>query len=228
MSKKVLITGCNGGIGVDISEKFNKCGYTVYGIDLDEEFDSNNITHYKQFDLNNPKWDELFKEDFDILINNAAIQIVKKFNDITDDEINTIFNINIVNVIRLIQKLNFNKGSSIINIGSIHSHQTKVGFSLYSATKGSLESLTRALSIELAPYTRVNMIRPAAIETPMLISGLSRGGFRSLNTYHPTQSIGNPNNISDIILSIVNNEFINGSIIDVDGGISNVLHDPDN
>ena len=226
MSKKVLITGCNGGIGTNLVNTFASCGYSVYGTDVHESSEHINI-EYTQLDLNNPNWSNLPDIEFDILINNEAVQIIKDFGDFTGSDIDTIFNVNIINVVKLIQRLNFNEGSSIINIGSIHSHQTKTGFSLYSTTKGALESLTKALSIELAPHTRVNMIRPAAIETPMLVEGLSRGAYRNLNTYHPTQSIGKPSNISDIILSILGNDFINGSIIDVDGGISNILHDPD-
>lgn len=226
--KNVLITGVNGGIGLNLAKKFKQSGYVVYGLDLDPISKSDDVKYYLKLDLNNPDWSYLFKDSFDVLINNAAVQIVKEFKDFTEEDINTIFNVNLINVIRLIQKTYFNPNSSIINIGSIHSHQTKKNFSLYATTKGGLETLTKALSIELAPYTRVNMIRPAAIRTPMLVDGLTGEGYLSLEKYHPTQSIGEPDDISDIILSIIGNGFINGSIIDVDGGISNVLNDPEN
>ena len=227
---KVFITGVNGDIAKNICQylkfEYNSC--EIYGIDI-----HGNPTHefcdkYIQFDLSKPNWDNLFSDNFDLVINNAAMQIVKPFFNISDDEIDNMFNVNLLNPIKMLRKLNYSDNSNIINIGSIHSSQTKKGFTIYSITKGGLESLTKSLSVELAPNIRVNMIKPAAINTKMLKSGLTKEGYDKLSSYHPVNKIGDPRNISNLIISIINNPFLNGSIIELDGGISNVLNDPCN
>ena len=226
---KVFITGINGDIAKNICQhlkyKYHSC--EIYGIDLHSNATHEFCDEYIQFDLSKPVWCNLFSEYFDLVINNAAIQIVKPFFDLSDDDIDNITNVNLLNPIKMLKKLNYSNNSNIINIGSIHSSQTKKGFTIYSTTKGGLESLTKALSVELSPNIRVNMIKPAAINTKMLKNGLSKEGYDKLSSYHPVNKIGDPNNISNLIISIISNPFLNGSIIELDGGISNVLNDPD-
>lgn len=223
--KVVLITGCNGGIGLELCRKFKLINYKVIGIDIDDNI---NVfcDEFIRLDLSNPDWSLLPNTHIDVLINNAAVQIVSNFFDLNDEDIDKLMNINIINVIKLIKRINFNKNGNIINIGSIHSSQSKPGFSIYATSKGALETLTKSLSVELAPNIRVNMIKPAAIKTKMLESGLTKESLSILDKYHPTGKIGEVENISNLCLSIIDNYFINGSIISIDGGISNVLYDP--
>jgi NAD(P)-dependent dehydrogenase (short-subunit alcohol dehydrogenase family) len=224
--KIALITGCNGGIGRELCKGFKSKNYKVIGIDLSDPI-NNLCDDFIKLDLSDPDWSLLPKYSVDLLINNAAIQVVDNFFDLSDEQIDNVMNVNIINIIKLIKRLNFNKDSNIINIGSIHSTQSKPGFSIYATSKGALETLTRSLSVELAPNIRVNMIKPAAIKTKMLESGLSKKELEKLYKYHPTKRIGEGNNIFKLSLSIIDNYFLNGSIISIDGGISNVLHDPE-
>ena len=119
---------------------------------------------------------------------------------------------------------------SIIHITSIHSRLTKNGFSAYSTSKSALTNLTKSLSIELGNKVRVNAIEPAAIDTDMLREGFKKNklAFTQLNEFHPTGSIGNPEDVlrSVIFLLDPSNKFLNGCILSLSGGIHNRLFDP--
>lgn len=224
---RCLITGCNGGIGRNLCKTFNSDGYKVYGID--KNFQENEwCDEFLKIDLSDFSLSSIPKKDFDLLINCAAVQIIDDFQKFDIDQIEEVFNVNILSVIKLIRSINFSEDSNIINIGSIHSGQTKTGFSIYSITKGALESLTKSLSVELVPKTRVNMIKPAAIDTSMLKEGLSQEELSEIEDFHPVKEVGNVENVSSLCKEIIKNDFLNGSILSLDGGISNVLHDPSN
>lgn len=84
--------------------------------------------------------------------------------------------------------------------------------------------------IEYGDKIQINSIRPAAIYTKMLKQGIkSLDKLNKLKKFHPSQSIGDPELISKIafLLASNDNSFLNGSIIDVSGGISSKLHDPE-
>ena len=91
--------------------------------------------------------------------------------------------------------------------------------------------LTKTLSVELGSKIRVNAVEPAAIDTPMLKKGFegSINTIDRLSNYHPTGFIGRPQDVSQAVLFLLDpsNEFLNGSIINLSGGINNCLHDPD-
>ena len=227
--KKVLITGHSGGIGQALVNKFRFEGYHTIGIDIKKS--ETDIDEEYIIDMNTLIMPPI--KDVDIIINNAAIQIKKNFGDYDIYDWQQTMNINVIYPSLLAQhfkeSLIKNKGH-IINIGSIHSEQTKQGFHLYSTSKGALETMTKSLSLELSPFIKVNMISPAAINTPMLKAGLSYESFSKLKSYHPSKSIGNPRKLAQFILKIVELDdiFLTGSIIKYNGSISNLLNDPDN
>ena len=74
------------------------------------------------------------------------------------------------------------------------------------------------------------MISPAAVKTNMLQEGFKDdlNSTVELQQYHPTNSIGNPNELATLVVSIFKNNlsFLNGACINFDGGISSRLHDP--
>ena len=131
---------------------------------------------------------------------------------------------------RLLPMLRAARGS-VVNIVSIHARLTKAGFSLYAATKGGLEALTRALALELAPEVRVNAVAPAATDTPMLRAGFGKDvrGLRRLGEYHPLGRIATPQEVAQAALWLASDKasFVTGAVLDVDGGMGALLHDPD-
>ena len=116
------------------------------------------------------------------------------------------------------------RGGSVVNIGSIHSSQSKKGFLVYATTKGAIKTMTQNLSLELAPDIMVNCIAPAAIDTPMLKAGLSKEEYLQLRKYHPADRIGSPVELSKLH-TLRKKYFSTKAFIEYDGGISKLLHD---
>ncbi len=249
MTKSIIITGSSGGIGLSLVKAFKDNGWFVLGIDkvVNEELKSEYLCNkFFSFDLALCKEREIFdnlikkiifelqisKNTLNGIINNAAIQIIKPFEEISSLEWDQLLAINLNAPIELskvfMSDLKRNKGS-IVNIGSIHSNLTKTFFSSYAVSKGALKTLTQSLAVEFGNEVRVNMIEPAAIETPMLIEGFKNEpeNLKLLKKLHPSKTIGNPDDIASAALFLMdpNQKFLNGSILTLSGGIHCKLHD---
>ncbi len=242
MQKNVLITGVLGGIGSALAKAFKENGYYVYGLDRREDYQGN-CHRFIQFDLNlfvkdvdyRIQFSALFDEyipKLDVLINNAAVQLLDRTEDIKLDDWMETLNVNLTGPL-LLSKLFLNRleerQGCIINIASIHHQLTKPRFVSYATSKSALVGLTKALAVDLEGRVRVNAISPAAIETEMLRAGF-RGkekALKKLQKVHPVQRIGYPEEVARLALFLAseNNGFIHGANIQLDGGISSVLKD---
>lgn len=106
----------------------------------------------------------------DGLVNNAGIAIIKPFEELTEHDFDAVMNVNFKACFNVIQTLlpKFADGASIVNISSLAGLKAFGGHSVYSASKASLDSLTRSLALELAPRKiRVNSVNPTVILTKM-------------------------------------------------------------
>lgn len=252
MTKKenqfALITGANGGIGQALCKTFKEEGYEVIATDVhDKPLDSLTFSQYVSIDLNKLVENESYATDrtnqiksflpngkLHALINNAAIQILGGVDSLTRSDWNQTLNINLQAPFLLAQafigELEVCKGS-IVNISSIHAKLTKRNFVAYATSKAALSGMTRAMAVDFGSRIRVNAIEPAAIETDMLLEGFkeSRQSLLKLKNFHPSQTLGTPIEIALVASSLCNSKanFIHGACIDVAGGISCALHDPD-
>lgn len=169
-----------------------------------------------------------------VLINNAAIQVVSRVEDLAVSDFRQTLDVNVVAAFALVKlllpRLEKN-GGSVINMGSIHGRLTKPKFTAYATSKGALETLTRSLSVELGGRIRVNAISPAAVETPMLSAGFSGAPEAPgrLAACHPAGRIASPTEVADLAVFLASGQakFINGAVIDINGGIGGRLHDPE-
>jgi NAD(P)-dependent dehydrogenase (short-subunit alcohol dehydrogenase family) len=241
--ESVLVTGSNGGIGSAICHFLKGKGYFIIGSDRQD--DKNNLDSFIKFDIRELAISEKKRDEFSIkldhligdsffkaLINNAAVQILSSIDELEVEDFRETIDTNLIGPLALCKLtysyLKSNKGS-IVNIGSIHSKLTKPGFISYATSKSALIGLTRALSVDCGESVRVNAIEPAAIMTEMLKSGFNgcEQTLDKLNSFHPTNTIGQPNNVAECVFFLINApQFVNGSIITLDGGISSRLFDP--
>lgn len=243
--KSVIVSGCNGGIGTAISRELRDKGYSLIGIDK-VETDNPWLSEFVRIDLveianieSRYKWlaDELDRSigsnKLAGLVNNAATQIIRPFAELTLRDYKMSMDSNLMAPIAL-TRICLNAlvaaHGSVVNISSIHADLTKPNFSAYATSKGALNSLTKALAVELGDRIRVNAIAPAAIETAMLREGFEDDPekLEDLKSFHPTKSIGTPEEIASLVLILIGSDskFLNGSILGVDGGIRSKLHDP--
>lgn len=243
--KSIIITGATGSIGQGLCKGFKDKGWRVIGTDYAESCNLN-IDSYISIDLDRLCKDSLYCKKcikhiknecsggLDALINNAAIQILESVENLTFKDWQKTININLNSIFILIKELltslEMARGS-VVNISSIHASLTKTNFSAYTTSKAGLVGLTKALAVELGEKVRVNALCPAAITTPMLEASFSgnQQKLSDLKYFHPTKSIGA---IEDVVRASIfmidsNNNFLNGAIINLDGGISSRLYDPE-
>lgn len=243
--KTILITGSNGAIGQGLCKSFMENGCRVIGIDL-EKSSKGNTSVYLSIDLNllcaNTNYcDQVMKgivsecrDGLDVLVNNAATQILAPIEELTFENWQQTLNVNLSSVFILIKellsKLEERKGN-VVNIASIHATLTKPSFSAYSTSKSALVGLTKSLAVELGSRIRVNAVCPAAVDTPMLREGFvnNPGKIHELESFHPTHYIGRVQDVVSAVLFLAdnNNIFVNGSVFDLSGGILSKLHDPE-
>ena len=243
MRPAALITGACGGIGRALCDVFTEAGYLAVGIDLHAPEDyPHPVIHCDIRRLaQSEQAAETLKKDvlnitagrLDVLINNAAVQIIKPCNELTRSDWAATLETNLLAPFWLttlfLPELRRAKGS-VVNIGSIHARLTKRQFVAYATSKGALETMTKAMALDLAPDVRVNAIAPAATDTPMLRAGFQNNpdGFAALEHHHPLERIATPDEIAKVALFLSGPQagFITGSTIEVDGGISVCLKDP--
>lgn len=242
MSRVALITGAAGGIGQALVSRFEADGYRVIGLDRDFGNDlkglSVNLIEFSR----NPDYrnraigrikEQLTDDRLDVLINNAAIQIVKPTEQLTSADWFDVQDVNLNAPFLLIQGLFpalVRAQGCILNISSIHAVLTKPGFAAYATSKAALEGLTRALAVDFGSRVRVNAIAPAAIATEMLLDGFRENpaALQHLADFHPVHRIGEPKEIAELALMMASSRFafLNGSVLSIDGGIRARLHDP--
>lgn len=160
----------------------------------------------------------------DILINNAGVSHIGLFIDMSEDEITSILNTNLIAPITLsklaLQDMVKRKEGRIINISSIWG---EVGAScevIYSATKGAINTFTKALAKEAAPFgVIVNAIAPGVIDTDMN-KCFSKEEISALKEEIPLSRLGTSAEISKAVAFLCSNDctYMIGKILTIDGG----------
>ena len=246
-ANSIIITGGSGGVGTAVKKIFYDNSYNVISIDkkVDDEFCHKMI----EFDIaelaiknNSDSFSRLHEELYPILekaplkgfVHNAGLQVVKPMIEVTLQDIQSSLQVNMLSSLVISQMLyphlKINQGS-IVNVGSIHATQSKPGFGAYSISKTALAGLTKALALEWGSEVPVNSIDPAAIDTKMLRAGFQNDEalIDKLSACHPTKSIASTVEVAKLIYFLIDSRisFMNGAAIRIDGGISKLLHDPD-
>ena len=242
--KTALITGALGGIGEALCLAFLQAGYAVIATDIRQPVvgSINLAVDLAQLVTDNAYRTErlsvikgaLVNGALDVLVNNAATQILAPIEQLTLANFQTSQNVNVTAPFLLTQALLLElervKGS-VINIASIHAQLTKPEFVAYATSKAALVGLTQALAVELGARVRINAISPAAIATPMLQAGFdgAPAAYAALKSHHPCGDIGTPAEVANLAVFLASNQarFINGANISIDGAIGARLHDPE-
>lgn len=162
----------------------------------------------------------------DILVNNAGIYEFLPIENITEEHFHKQFNLNVLGLLLAIQEsLNHfgPAGGSVINISSVASTSAPPTGSVYSATKGAVDVVTRSLARELgARRIRVNAINPGMIETEGFhAAGIATSEFRKqVEAQTPLGRIGQPKDIATaaVFLASPDSAWITGETFVVSGG----------
>ena len=241
MAKKVvLVTGASRGIGKAIAIKFAKKGYHVVINCARREQElmqtKKEIENYQVSCLaflgdigdysNCSKLFASIKKQYgslDVLVNNAGISYIGLMQDMTPEDWERILNANLTSVFNCcklaIPLMLENRQGKIINISSVWGNVGASCEAAYSATKGGINAMTKALAKELAPSNiQVNAVACGAIDTEMN-QWLEDEVLIQLVEEIPTGRLGQAAEVADLVYHLgYKNAYLTGQIIGLDGG----------
>ncbi|HZW58704.1 MAG TPA: SDR family oxidoreductase [Woeseiaceae bacterium] len=234
--KKVIVTGGASGIGQATACRFLEEGCAVCVIDRSADARSRVERELPQLsgviaaDVSN--FDEVraaFAEavermgSVDVLINNAGISIRHDFLDITPDEWDKVLNVNLRGVFFMAQtaaRHMMARGSGVIlNTGSTAGTTGYPHYADYTASKGGVIALSRAMALELAPVVRVNAVSPGYTLTPMQRAEYSDAMLDAVNRKIPLGRHAKPEELAALYAFLASEDaaFATGQVYVMDG-----------
>lgn len=239
--KIAIVTGGNSGLGFATAKKLCDNGIKTYIIGRSKDKTENACAEIGPnaipviFDLNDlggiPAMIADIAKDgnIDILVNNAGINQKKDFIEVTDEDFESIIHTNIKSVFAIsrevVKVMQNHGGGNIVNISSMASQYGLPKVIAYTASKGAIEAMTRAMAVELAQYgVRVNCVAPGFIKTKMSAKALDSDPERKNKVLSrtPMGILGEPSDIADAVYYFASSasKFVTGTILPVDGGNS--------
>ncbi len=237
-NKIALVTGASKGIGRGIALALAKEGCSVVISDIDDVELKNvekeitslgakvllikcDVSQKEQVHAMIEKTKQTFGK-LDILVNNAGIYPFKPFMEMTENDWDKVMSVNLKGIFLCSQKSLeiMPNNSSIINISSIASFVGFSGLTHYCASKGAINSMVRALALEVADKKiRVNAVAPGAIETPGANNPDENMKKQTISMI-PLSRMGQPEDIAGAVVFLASDlsSYITGQTIIVDGG----------
>ena len=239
--KVVLVTGGGQGLGEAFCKGFVREGAHVVIIDINEQngkeveralgekavFMKTDVSSRSQVQATVDAVMERFGR-IDVLVNNAGIHSGGQFWEETEEAWQRMFEVNIMGVVLISQivvpiMIKQKKGK-IINVSSKAAVVGEPNHAAYSASKGAVMSLTRAMAVELGKYNiNVNMICPGTTLTPLGKAALEDPVTRkALESNIPLGRLGEPEDHIGSVLFLASEEadWCTGQMVNVDGGLS--------
>lgn len=232
-----VVTGAGSGIGLATAARFHANGVRVIGLDLHvgamegvaewircDVGSTDSVTAaFQQIASNTPV--------LDILVNNAGIGAVGTVEEASDEDWALVFNVNVTGIARVTRAalplLRLSESAAIVNTCSI---AATVGLSrraIYSASKGAVQSLTRAMAADLiAENIRVNCVNPGTADTPWVARLLDQAADPSaervaLEQRQPNGRLVTADEVASAIcfLADPSQRSTTGSVLAIDGGM---------
>lgn len=159
----------------------------------------------------------------DVLVNAAAVWKRKKLEDVTADDVREHFDVNTLGTFLCckyagLQMTSQPEGGCIINLGDWATRRPYVDYAAYFPSKGAIPTLTRMFAVELSqrnPRVRVNAVLPGPVMLPADLPAAEREQAIAATL---VRREGSPQAVAQTVLSLVENEFITGVCLPVDGG----------
>ncbi len=240
--KRVLVTGSGTGIGREIAVEFAREGASVVlhyshsatgareavkeiqrsgGKATAFKADFNDVRHARRLATQAIK----FLGGLDVLINNAGITMNMPFAEVTPDQFDTLYHVNVRAQFFLTQAalpaMLKQGGGIVINLTSIHAFQGFPQHAVYAGTKGAIVAYTRELAIELAPKgIRVNAIAPGSVLVDNYYKAIPNYDAREHGKLIPAGFVGEPRDIARAAVFLASDDarYIVGQTLIVDGG----------
>lgn len=243
--KVTLVTGGSTGIGLAIAQRFADEGATVYitgrrKAELDAAVKTvgeraigvqSDVSHLDDLNRLFSTVEELSGR-LDVVVANAGIAELARLGDITEEQFDKIFGVNVKGTLFTVQKALplLPDGASVIVLSSITASKGFEAMGVYSATKAADRNLARTWAAELAPRgIRVNAISPGPIETPGIrgLGNPAQGEHQladTLTTMIPLRRMGRAEEVAAaaVFLASDQSSFTTGAELFVDGGFAQI------
>jgi pteridine reductase len=159
----------------------------------------------------------------DVLVNCAAVWQRKPLEEVTAADVKLHFDTNALGTFLMgqhvgLQMVTQPDGGVIVNVGDWAEVRPYTGFAAYFPSKGAVTAITRTLAVELGtrnPRVRVNQIAPGPVMLPPDLPAEER---RQAIDATLVKREGSPHHVAKAVLALVENDFITGAILPVDGG----------
>lgn len=242
--KIAVVTGASKGIGAGIAKGLAAAGATVVVNYASSKTDADAVVAHIQAQGGNAisvqadmsvgadvaRLFDTVRETYgtlDILVNNAGVAVFQMIEDLTEEAFHKQFNLNVLGYLLAVREASklLGQGASIINISSILSTDPYLASSVYSATKGAVDTLTFALARELGPKgIRVNSILPGHTNTPATDGNFAGEFGQSLIAGTPLGRFGEPEDIAPLAVFLASKEahWVTGESIRASGGVRGV------
>ncbi|MDC1175307.1 SDR family oxidoreductase [Bacteriovoracaceae bacterium] len=235
--KVVVITGGANGIGRETAIKFWNEGSKLVLVDM-PSLEETELQHqfpermtYIQGDITTTdclkQIDQATANGVDVLINNAGITRDASFLKMSEEQWDSVINVNLTSLFKISQllatKMKAQNSGVILNAASVVAHYGNFGQANYVATKSTVIGMTKTMAKELGRYNiRVNAIAPGFIGTAM-VRNMPEKVIKMMEEKAPLQKIGEPSDIAAgyAFLASDDAKFITGTCLNIDGGLVN-------
>ena len=232
-----LVTGAGSGIGLAVSKALHDAGATVFGLDIQKGNMAENVMWIECDVGSTESVKNAFKkisgltDVIDIVANNAGIGAVGTVADATDDEWAKVMNINVAGIGRVtaaaLPFLRKSQSPSVVNTCSIAATAGLPKRAVYSASKGAVMSLTRAMAADFVhEKIRVNCVNPGTADTPWVERLLSlavdpEAEKAALEARQPMGRLVSALEVARAIMYLAspNQGSTTGTVLAVDGGM---------
>jgi 2-keto-3-deoxy-L-fuconate dehydrogenase len=225
---RALVTGGGSGIGAAVAHRLADDGFDVTVADLDPDAVATDLgATALRLDVRDEAQVAQAMDGVEVLVNAAGIGSTSDAPGTTLEVWEDVFAVNTRGTFlcckHAIPGMKARGGGAIVNVASVAGLIGLKNRAAYSASKGAVIALTRALAVDhVGDGIRVNAVCPGTIDTPWvqrLVAGAGES-LDALKARQPMGRLGTPEEVADAVLYLTTAEFATGTILTVDGGLT--------
>ena len=226
--KRALVTGAGSGIGAAVARRLAADGATVIVADLSPHAVADELgAQAVELDVRDETQVSAVMSDLDVLVNVAGIGSTTNAPETPLEVWENVFAVNARGTFlcckHAIPGMAARGGGSIVNMASVAALVGLRNRAAYCASKGAVVSLTRALAVDhVGEGIRVNAVCPGTVDSPWVRRLVEDAGesLDALRARQPLGRLGTPEEIAAAVAYLASAEFVTGSVLTIDGGLS--------